>query len=207
MKTVFFPQSLLGWTSELGEHQISTYNERFTSGSESGDATWGIPLAWTRRLGNRQICNDVIKNGSNVPKLWQELLGILSGLQLWGCGSSDINCIQDWPKGVQFDEKDPQRSSLGWNRGWAGMNLTQNVPKWWRESSRLLTWLDLRIIIHKHHSQMYILIKVSSLAWTWGSSDMDCTPRIPNISICQKRILLRILTLVNLGVLGSSNRN
>jgi hypothetical protein len=68
------------------------------------------------------------------------------------------------------------------------MNFTRNVPKLWRESSRLLTWLDLRIIIHKHHSKMYKLMKVSSLGWTWGSSDMDCTPRIPNISICWKRI-------------------
>jgi hypothetical protein len=68
------------------------------------------------------------------------------------------------------------------------MNFTQNVPKWWRESSRLLTWLDFRIIIHEHHSKMYKIIKVSSLAWAWGSSDMDCTPRSPNISICSKRI-------------------
>jgi hypothetical protein len=183
----FFSQSLLGWTSELGECQIWTINERFTSGSECGDATWGFPLAWTRRLGNQQIWN-VLKNGSNLPKSWQEVQGILSGLQLWGCGSSKINCNRNWPKGVQFDEKDPERSSLGWNRGWAGMNFTQNVPKWWRESSiRLLTWLDLRIIIHKHHC-MYKLIKVSSLAWTWGSSDIDCTRRSPNISICWKRI-------------------
>jgi hypothetical protein len=35
---------------------------------------------------------------------------------------------------------------------------------------------------------MYKLMNVSSLAWTWGSSDMDCTPKIPNISICGKRI-------------------
>ncbi len=68
------------------------------------------------------------------------------------------------------------------------MNFFQNVPKWWRESSRLLTWLKLRIIIDKHQSKMYKFIKVSSLAWTWGSSDMDCTPRIPNISIFRKRI-------------------
>jgi hypothetical protein len=81
-----------------------------------------------------------------------------------------------------------QRSSLGWNSGWAGLNFTQNVQKWWRESSRLLTWLDLRIIIRKHDSKMYKLIKVSSLAWAWGSSDKDCTPRSPNISICWKRI-------------------
>jgi hypothetical protein len=71
--------------------------------------------------------------------------------------------------------------------GWAGMNFTHDVPKCLRESSRWLTyWMDLGIIMHKHRSKMYKSIKVSSLAWTWSSSNMYCTPKSPNISIWWK---------------------